>query len=75
VDITGTTDVDMHYVSDTATNYRLGMERAATSNWLFGIGADYEIKDDLSSTIAYERSQAINSGHADTLRLKLNMRF
>jgi uncharacterized protein with beta-barrel porin domain len=75
VDITGTTDVDMHYVSDTATNYRLGMERAATSHWLFGVGADYEIKDDLSSTIAYERSQAINSGHADTLRLKLNWQF
>ena len=74
VDITGTTDVDMHYVGD-STNYRLGMERAATSHWLFGIGADYDIKDDLSSTIAYERSQAVNSGHADTLRLKLNWKF
>jgi outer membrane autotransporter protein len=74
VDLSGTSDVDMHYVGDTR-NYTLGMDKLATSHWTLGIGADFDIKDGLSSTISYERSEAVSAGHADTFRLKLNLPF
>lgn len=74
LDLTGTSNADMHYVGD-STHYRLGLERAATSHWNLTVGADFSVKKGLTSTLAYERTEAVNAGHSDSVRLHLNLPF
>lgn len=72
LNLTGDSNADMHYVGDT-TNYRLVLDKDATSMWLLQVGADYQIKDDLNVSFSYDHSEAVGSGHTDTLRLELNI--
>ena len=72
LNLTGDSNADMHYVGDT-TSYRLVLDKDATSLWLFQIGADYQIKDDLNVSFSYDHSETVGSGHADTFRLELNL--
>ncbi len=74
LNLTGDSNADMHYVGDT-TSYRLVLDKDATSHWLFQIGADYQIKDDLNVSFSYDRSEAVGSGHSDTLRLEFNLKL
>lgn len=72
LNLTGDSNADMHYVGDT-TSYRLVLDKDATSLWLFQIGADYQIKDDLNVSFSYDHSAAVGSGYTDTFRLELNL--
>ncbi len=72
LNLTGDSNADMHYVGDT-TNYRLVLDKDATSMWLLQVGADYQIKDDLNVSFSFDHSEAVGSGHTDTLRLELNI--
>ncbi|MEJ2528842.1 MAG: autotransporter outer membrane beta-barrel domain-containing protein, partial [Gammaproteobacteria bacterium] len=74
LNLTGDSNADMHYVGDT-TSYRLVLDRDATSLWLFQIGADYQIKNDLNVSFSYDHSEAVGSGYADTFRLELNLQL
>ncbi len=74
LNLTGDSNADMHYVGDT-TSYRLVLDKDATSLWLLQIGADYQIKDDLNVSFSFDHSEAVGSGHTDTLRLELNLKL
>jgi len=74
LDLTGSSDVNLSYVGD-STNYRFNQDKEATSHWIIGLGADYVLKDGLNSSFSYEREQAVNSGHSDTYKIRLTMRF
>lgn len=71
---TSDSDADMHYIGDT-TNYRLKVERAATSNLMARIGTEYDIGDDLTASFSYERTEAIGTGHTDTFKAGLSINF
>ncbi len=74
LNLTGDSNADMHYVGDT-TSYRLVLDKDATSLWLFQIGADYQIKNDLEASFSYDHSEAVGSGSTDTLRFELNLKM
>ncbi len=74
LNLTGDSNADMHYVGDT-TNYRLVLDKDASSFWLLQLGADYQIKDDFSASFSYDHSEAVGSGHTDTFRLELNLKM
>jgi hypothetical protein len=66
--------VNMHYVGD-STNYDLGINKLAASNWLARIGANYDFKDKVVATFSYEFTQAVNAGQTNALQFKLNAKF
>ena len=64
----------MHYVGD-STNYNIGVNKLATSNWLARVGAYYDLQDKVTATLTYELTQAVNAGQTNALRFQLNAKF
>jgi len=73
-DFSKKSNVNMHYVGD-STNYDLGINKLAASNWLARIGANYDFEDKVVATIAYEFTQAVNAGQTNALQFRLNAKF
>jgi opacity protein-like surface antigen len=64
----------MRYVGD-STNYNVGLDKLATSNWLARIGANYDLQDKVTASLTYEFTQAVNAGQTNALRFQLNAKF
>ena len=73
-DFTKKSDVNMRYVGD-STNYNIGVNKLATSNWLARVGAYYDLQDKVTATLTYELTQAVNAGQTNALRFQLNAKF
>ena len=73
-DFSKKSNVNMHYVGD-STNYDLGINKLAASNWLARIGANYDFEDKVVATFAYEFTQAVNAGQTNALQFRLNAKF
>ena len=73
-DFTKKSDVNMHYVGD-STNYNIGVDKLATSNWLARVGANYDLQDKVIASLTYEFTQAVNAGQTNALRFQLNAKF
>ena len=73
-DFTQKSDVNMRYVGD-STNYNLGIDKLAASNWLARIGANYDLQDKVTASLTYEFTQAVNAGQTNALRFQLNAKF
>ena len=73
-DFSKKSNVNMHYVGD-STNYDLGINKLAASNWLARIGANYDFEDKVVATFAYEFTKAVNAGQTNALQFKLNAKF
>jgi hypothetical protein len=73
-DFTKKTNANMRYVGD-STNYNVGLDKLATSNWLARIGANYDLQDKVTASLTYEFTQAVNAGQTNTLRFQLNGKF
>ena len=73
-DFTKKSDVNMRYVGD-STNYNIGVNKLATSNWLARVGAYYDLQDKVTATFTYELTQAVNAGQTNALRFQLNAKF
>ena len=72
LDLTRDSDVGMNYVGDT-TAYSTKLEKTATSNLMLRLGADYEMKDGVTSSFAYERTEALGAGFSNSLRFYINV--
>ena len=72
LDLTRDSDVGMNYVGDT-TAYSTKLEKTATSNLMLRLGADYEMKDGVTSSFAYERTEALGAGFSNSLRFHINV--
>jgi hypothetical protein len=70
----GSSDVNMRYVSDT-TDYGLTLTKRATSLWKTEIGFDYRIKTAVLLSFAYAKTHATSEGYADSLKLHVDLRF
>ncbi len=69
-------DVNMRYVSDTdATDYKLTLARRAASYWKTGLGFDYQLKNNASVSCMYSRTQAVNAGYLNSIKLQANIPF
>ena len=73
-DFTKKSNVNMRYVAD-STNYNVGLDKLATSNWLARIGANYDLQDKVTASLTYEFTQAVNAGQTNALRFQLNGKF
>lgn len=73
-DFTKKSNVNMRYVGD-STNYNVGLDKLATSNWLARIGANYDLQDKVTASLTYEFTQAVNAGQTNALRFQLNGKF
>lgn len=73
-DISPSSNADMHYVGD-STNYRLTTDKDAISNWTMRFGGDYMHNTGASTSVFYERTESINSGHSDSVQLKVSIPF
>ena len=73
-DFTKKSNVNMRYVGD-STNYNIGLDKLATSNWLARIGANYDLQDRVTASLTYEFTQAVNAGQTNALRFQLNGKF
>ena len=73
-DISPSSNADMHYVGD-STNYRLTTDKNAVSNWTMRLGGDYAHNSGASTSVFYERTESINSGHSDSVQLKVSIPF
>lgn len=74
LDLSPESNADLRYVGD-ATGYRLKVDASATSHWIFRVGGDYQHNNGVSSSLVYERTQSVNSGHADSIRFRLAVPF
>ena len=72
LDMTRDSDVGINYVADT-TAYSTKLEKTATSNLMLRLGADYEMKDGVISSFAYERTEALGAGFSNSLRFHVNV--
>jgi len=72
LDLTRDSDVVMNYAGDT-TAYNTKLEKTATSNLMLRLGADYESKDGITSSFAYERAEALGAGFSNSLRFQVNV--
>lgn len=72
LDLTRDSDVGMNYVSS-STSYTTKLEKAATSNLMLRLGADYLGKDDVRTSFAYERNEALGSGFSNTIKMQVNI--
>ena len=72
LDLTRDSDVGMNYVGDT-TAYSTKLEKTATSNLMLRLGADYEMKDGVTSSFSYERTEALGAGFSNSLRFHVNV--
>jgi len=72
LDLTRDSDVGMNYVGS-ATSYMTKLEKAATSNLMLRLGADYLGKDDVRTSFAYERNEALGSGFSNTIKMQVNI--
>ena len=72
LDLTRDSDVGMNYVGDT-TAYSTKLEKTATSNLMLRLGTDYEMKDGVTSSFAYERTEALGAGFSNSLRFHINV--
>lgn len=73
-DFSPSSNADMHYVGD-STNYRLTTDKNAVSNWTLRLGSDYAHTTGASTSVFYERTESINSGHSDSVQLKVSIPF
>jgi uncharacterized protein with beta-barrel porin domain len=73
-DFSGSSDADMRYVGS-STNYRMTLDKISSSRWMARIGSDYNIKDDLTASIAYEREEMIGAGHNHNIRASISATF
>lgn len=73
-DFSPSSNADMHYVGD-STNYRLTTDKNAVSNWTMRLGGDYAHNSGASTSVFYERTESINSGHSDSIQLKVSIPF
>ena len=73
-DVSGSSDATMHYNSET-TEYTLNVDKTAAEHWKLGLGADLVTEDEWNSSISYERTEAVNAGHSDSLAIKARLRF
>jgi uncharacterized protein with beta-barrel porin domain len=73
-DVSSQSNVDMHYITESGTNYTLVLENRAQSNLKMGIGFNYQL-DDLDLSVGYERIESFDVGHSDSLNLNAGMRF
>ena len=74
VDVSDSSTADMYYVGE-STEYSLRINKKASSIYKLGIGTDYLSNNGLTSSLYYERAQAINSGHNDKINLSINFKF
>ena len=65
---------NLNYVGD-LTLYRLNMGRESDKYLLLRIGADYDVKQDLSLTLALEHKATGDSGYSNGLRAKLSWQY
>jgi len=72
LDLTRDSDVGMNYVGS-STTYSTQLEKTATSNLMVRLGADYQGKDGVTSTVSYERQEALGAGFSNTLKLQVNV--
>lgn len=72
LDLTHDSDVGMNYVGS-STTYSTTLEKSATSNVMVRLGADYQGKDGVTSTVSYERQEALGAGFSNTLKLQVNV--
>jgi len=71
-DFSPSSNADMHYVGD-STNYRLTTDKNAVSNWTMRLGGDYAHNSGASTSVFYERTGSINSGHSDSVQLQVSI--
>ena len=69
-----TSAANLNYVGD-LTMYRLNMSRESDRYMLIRVGADYDLKQDLSLTVAVEHTATAKSGYSNGLRAKLNWQY
>ena len=72
LDLTRDSNVGMNYVGS-STTYSTQLEKTATSNVMVRLGADYQGKDGTTSSVAYERNEALGAGFSNALKLQISV--
>ena len=69
-----TSETNLNYVGD-LSSYRLDMSSDSDRYLTIRIGANYQLRRDLSSSLSVEHTSTSKSGYSNGLRAKLNWRF
>lgn len=73
-DFTGETNSTLRYVAGT-TLYRVSSERLSDTRATLTLGADYQVRNNLTVTASYDREEVLGAGHFDSATLRLSFNF